>query len=162
MPLMQGKSKQAFSHNVGAEMDSGKPQKQALAIAYAIKRNKKAKGGEVGDMDQTKMDPMDDINSADIQQTEDLDLQGFDENDSKRKPISVMASNGMRDSKSIAQAIMKSKNYEKGGMVDDFLSPEDEDLGPMGEGMEEHDREDHMTEESPRKSLLKKIMMNMR
>lgn len=54
MPLDKSKSKQAFSKNVSTEMDAGKPQKQALAIAYATKRrNKKyAKGGPVdGDTD---------------------------------------------------------------------------------------------------------------
>jgi hypothetical protein len=34
MPLMKGKSKAAFSYNVGELMKSGRPQKQALAIAY--------------------------------------------------------------------------------------------------------------------------------
>lgn len=34
MPLEHGKSKAAFSHNVKAEMAAGKPQKQAVAIAY--------------------------------------------------------------------------------------------------------------------------------
>ncbi len=50
MPLSKGKSKAAFSHNVGAEMNAGKPQKQALAIAYSMKRKAKkgyAQGGEV-------------------------------------------------------------------------------------------------------------------
>lgn len=50
MPLIQGKSPKSFSKNVGAEMDAGKPQKQALAIAYAIKRKnmqKKAMGGMI-------------------------------------------------------------------------------------------------------------------
>jgi hypothetical protein len=41
MPLEKGKSKKAFSHNVKAEMKAGKPQKQAVAIAYAQKRKKK-------------------------------------------------------------------------------------------------------------------------
>lgn len=50
MPLMQGKSPKSFSHNVAAEVNAGKPQKQALAIAYAIKRKKKmAEGGEMED-----------------------------------------------------------------------------------------------------------------
>lgn len=34
MPLEKGKSKEAFSHNVKAEVTTGKPQKQAVAIAY--------------------------------------------------------------------------------------------------------------------------------
>lgn len=38
MPLKSGKSKQAFEHNVKAEIAAGKSQKQAVAIAYAVKR----------------------------------------------------------------------------------------------------------------------------
>lgn len=45
MPLMPGKSKKAFSHNVKEEMKT-KPQKQAVAIAYSTKRAaQKARGG---------------------------------------------------------------------------------------------------------------------
>ena len=43
MPLLKGKSKKAFSHNVKAEMDAGKPQKQAVAIAYSEARKGKKK-----------------------------------------------------------------------------------------------------------------------
>lgn len=38
MPLASGKSKKAFSHNVKAEVAAGKPQKQAVAIAYSKER----------------------------------------------------------------------------------------------------------------------------
>lgn len=47
---MKGKSDKAFSKNVAAEMHAGKPQGQALAIAYSVKRKalkKKAHGGMV-------------------------------------------------------------------------------------------------------------------
>lgn len=49
---MKGKSPKAFEHNVKAEMHAGKPQPQALAIAYSVKRRnkkpmKKASGGSV-------------------------------------------------------------------------------------------------------------------
>jgi hypothetical protein len=49
MPLIKGKSKEAFDHNLKAEVDAGKPMKQSLAIAYAMKRkaSKYADGGEV-------------------------------------------------------------------------------------------------------------------
>jgi hypothetical protein len=50
MPLSQGKSPKSFSKNVKTEMDAGKPQKQALAIAYSVKKRnskKMAKGGVV-------------------------------------------------------------------------------------------------------------------
>jgi hypothetical protein len=38
MPLIKSKSKAAFSKNVATEMKAGRPQKQAIAIAYATKR----------------------------------------------------------------------------------------------------------------------------
>ena len=38
MPLVKSSSKEAFRKNVKAEMSAGKPQKQALAISYAVKR----------------------------------------------------------------------------------------------------------------------------
>ena len=49
MPLFKSKSKKAFSHNVKAEIDAGKPQKQAVAIAYSVLRRarKMAQGGKV-------------------------------------------------------------------------------------------------------------------
>lgn len=41
MPLQKGKSKKAFTHNVKAEIKAGRPVKQAVAIAYSIKRRSK-------------------------------------------------------------------------------------------------------------------------
>ena len=38
MPLNKSTSKRAFSENVAAEMHAGRPQKQSVAIAYAVKR----------------------------------------------------------------------------------------------------------------------------
>lgn len=38
MPLKKSASKKAFSENVRKEMKAGKPQKQAVAIAYSVKR----------------------------------------------------------------------------------------------------------------------------
>lgn len=48
MPLIKSKSKKAFQSNVEAEMDAGKPQKQALAIAYSSKRAAQNKGYATG------------------------------------------------------------------------------------------------------------------
>lgn len=48
MPLIKSKSPKAFEKNLKTEMHAGKPQKQALAIAYSVKRRaKKASGGTV-------------------------------------------------------------------------------------------------------------------
>lgn len=38
MPLVKSTGKTAFRSNVKAEMAAGKPQKQSVAIAYAVKR----------------------------------------------------------------------------------------------------------------------------
>jgi len=38
MPLKKSKSEKAFKANVKAEIKAGKPQKQAVAIAYSVKR----------------------------------------------------------------------------------------------------------------------------
>lgn len=38
MPLKKSASKQAFKANVAAEIRSGKPPKQAVAIAHSVKR----------------------------------------------------------------------------------------------------------------------------
>lgn len=42
MPLEKGKSREAFSKNVSTEVKAGRPQKQAVAIAYSEAR----KGGK--------------------------------------------------------------------------------------------------------------------
>jgi hypothetical protein len=44
MPLTKSPSKQAFEKNIKAEIKAGKPPKQAVAIAYAVKRESKPKG----------------------------------------------------------------------------------------------------------------------
>jgi hypothetical protein len=45
MPLDKSKSPKAFQKNIRTEMAAGKPQKQAVAIAYAV-AGKKKKAGE--------------------------------------------------------------------------------------------------------------------
>ena len=43
MPLAKGKSKKAISKNIKTEMEHGKPQKQAVAIALDVARKSGAK-----------------------------------------------------------------------------------------------------------------------
>ena len=43
MPLRKCSSQNCFERNLKTEMKSGKPQKQALAIAYAVQKKAKAK-----------------------------------------------------------------------------------------------------------------------
>lgn len=46
MPLSRGKSRAAFSQNVKTEIAAGKPQKQAVAIAYSQQGEKRKKRGK--------------------------------------------------------------------------------------------------------------------
>jgi hypothetical protein len=43
VPLSVGKSKASFQKNIRTEVEAGKPVKQAVAIAYAKKREAEAK-----------------------------------------------------------------------------------------------------------------------
>jgi len=43
MPLVKSSSKKAFKTNVSREIKAGKSRKQALAIAYSVKRKYKNK-----------------------------------------------------------------------------------------------------------------------
>lgn len=48
MPLVKSTSKKAFSSNIKAEVKSGKPVKQAVAIAYSVKRSASHKSPSKG------------------------------------------------------------------------------------------------------------------
>ena len=53
MPLIKSKSPEAFKKNIKAEIKAGKPVKQSVAIAYAVKRSaKKAEGGSLKAVDK--------------------------------------------------------------------------------------------------------------
>jgi hypothetical protein len=47
MPLIKSKSDKAFKKNISAEVKAGKQVKQAVAIAYSVKRASKKDGGDV-------------------------------------------------------------------------------------------------------------------
>ena len=45
MPLVKSASKGAFRKNIKTEMARGKPQKQAVAVAYSVKRKAQGRKG---------------------------------------------------------------------------------------------------------------------
>ena len=54
MPMKKSSSKQAFKSNIRAEVNAGKPVKQAVAIAYSVKRQ--AQGNrKLSDLSKKKM-----------------------------------------------------------------------------------------------------------
>ena len=46
MPLVKSKSEKAFKANIKKEIEAGKPVKQSVAIAYAVKRESSKKKGK--------------------------------------------------------------------------------------------------------------------
>lgn len=52
MPLIEGKSKKSLQKNIKTEIASGKEPKQAVAIAYAVKRRNMKSGGQVKHVEQ--------------------------------------------------------------------------------------------------------------
>lgn len=126
MPLIKGKSKKAFSHNVASEMDAGKPQDQSLAIAYNMKR-KNSKKMAYGGMAENDAEPsMPQAKPDNMRPAEDEYMADH------------FAKGGMADAdehySSIADAILAKKKKAKmmadGGMVDIEENGEEEGSSP--------------------------------
>jgi hypothetical protein len=66
MPLSKGTSSKSFSKNVRTEMNAGKPQKQALAIAYSVKRRNSSKKKNKGQAGSGAAEPMSKKQSPDV------------------------------------------------------------------------------------------------
>lgn len=168
MPLMKTKSKQAFGKNVATEMDSGKPQKQALAIAYNTMRaagpkvKKMAKGGSVNpSLQQSHEEPCE--HGGPMHCAEGCYAEGGEAMPTTQKATSM----------SLADAVMsKRKKMADGGQVgDDDMEPgnnfeelseeaykkelyDGDDISPQPEDSNEKGDED----ERPRGTLVARIM----
>lgn len=161
---MQGKSKKAFSKNVAAEMDAGKPQSQSLAIAYAIKR-KNAKKMAHGGMVNEKLDPM----------HEPSDVMGTPPQGDMSD--AVMLARAVMDKHMAMGGMYPTENdphYASGGMIedgsdvmeatsqtgDDFLSDEtDTELAKQGMLPDlEHEVDGTVADQEKRKARLSAIM----
>ena len=131
MPLIHSKSKQAVGQNIKREMQSGAPQKQAIAIALSVQRKAqhKAMGGEI--MSQSSPD-----HSA-----HELAAEIF--NHHKRK---MLAQGGMVK-EDIDQVIPNS------GGAEDFLSSENDDSHMLHNNEEFLSDESHMGNEKKRPNI---------
>lgn len=72
MPLNKGKGDKAFSSNVSELMHSGRPQKQALAIAYRVQREGRKRKADGGAVDRLP-DHYADVGSSRIEDRRDSD-----------------------------------------------------------------------------------------
>jgi hypothetical protein len=182
---MHGKSEKAFSHNVRAEMEAGKPQAQSLAIAYAMKKKKKmADGGEVSPQ-PTSSATVDPKKASDMASSMkkafgyadggevDDDFAKAEEPPEKPAPITgAYAHGGMMDDDDLVMRIMK-KRYSKGGMVAndtpitadfekndfDMLALDGEDFAPADEtGANSGDELGDDREDEDRHDIVSRIM----
>lgn len=117
MPLEHGKSKKSFEHNIKAEMNAGKPMKQSLAIAYAMKkRGKKMNKG--GDVDPTggPTFPADEREEQRYAKEHGSIIPYSSEYDEQAK-IDSMADKSQKTMREHEK--MRSKKYAKGGQITD-------------------------------------------
>lgn len=137
MPLIRGKSKEAFEHNLKAELAAGKPMKQSLAISYSMKKKAKkmAKGGRIEDNHQpehseTHPEEVHEMDSGYVDHEGDdvkHDAEAMAEDD---KSLNQHADEQSADEDMVSR-IMKKRSYSKGGMV---ANGGEDDLDKMADG----------------------------
>ena len=157
MPLIKGKSKGAFSQNVSTEMHAGKPQDQALAIAYAMKKKAKkmAHGGMIEEEEK----------ETGLLPSEETDHDEEDYNDNE------FADGGLVD-----RIMAKRAHYAEGGVVADegeaeeshladhdendfdYLSEGDLDDASTNSGAADGDEHGDHVEDQDRHDIVERIM----
>lgn len=188
MPLTKSKSPKAFGHNVEAEMHAGKPQKQALAIAYSVKRHarKMAKGGMVTPEQHLPKHEQDHDGMIE-QAKEPMEHVRPEMTDADHRPE---AKRHMHENDESHNEIMKENHLAHGGEVvdhnehmegdiDNFLSDEEDDESPFQDRQSSSDEEEltrmgdeassHMNNEKSdsdemqsRKGVLERILRQVR
>ncbi len=166
MPLMPGKSKKAFDHNIEAEMHAGKPQDQALAIAYATKRKNKrkkmAEGGITKNSAAMEPRPMPSERANDSKMVSQNSGNKPAKNDNwlDQPTVAQAQSNNGRMVKPIKRPAMVPSNafstrlYDEESRLQDSASP-----GPYGAQPPEHDNEEDAAKQGPSVPALKMKMM---
>lgn len=166
MPLMPGKSKKAFSHNVEAEMSAGKPQDQALAISYNMKRKNKrkkmAEGGMAKESAKFEPRPMPAERANDSKMVAQNSGNKPAHNDGwlDRSTVDQAQSNNGRMVKPIKRPRMVPSNafstrmYDEEAKLQESASP-----GPYNAQPPEHDNEEDANKQGPSVPALKMKMM---
>ena len=109
MPLIKSKSKKALSKNIATEMHHGKPQKQAIAIAYSVRRKAmkhKAHGGMI--------------------ESPEMEMMESPEHEAMESPKMEREEHRMMD-ESLSDKIRRKRHMAEQGQVD-LQSNADEDL----------------------------------
>lgn len=187
MPLMPGKSRKVMSENIATEMHAGKPQKQAIAIAYAVRRRKKMAHG--GMMDEHEMDMPESqmMSPFEDEQENHLAHGGMPKLGSGKRfenlEHSLAHKKGIHDAKALAAAIGRKKfgahkmaemaahnRKANGGMIEDEMPMdqmhEQEPMPEMEHEMmhpeaEMHESAMHEEEEHPKKRIFHRIMASL-
>lgn len=169
MPLFSGKSKKTFDKNLHTELAAGKPQPQALAIAYSVKRKapkKKASGGTVesGSRDMNMAEggsvsasnekrPMPDNRYNDAKMAsqnssrKDNAQSGWTDKPTERQAVS----NNGRMVKPIARPKMVPTNAFSTRLYDEEADLQSSDRpGPYGEKPPSHDNEEGPDRQGPK------------
>lgn len=136
MPLIKKPTKKAFEHNIKAEMHSGKPQNQSLAIAYDIQRRNRKKHALGGMVEQK------DIHYPELRSEMDRELAS--ESSQINKTGTLGASRKMFAKGKIVEALMR-KKYANGGQVD-IDTNNDEDPNSFYD-LNEHEALDYRMDE---------------
>ena len=154
MPLIAGKSPKSFSKNVATEMNAGRPQKQSLAIAYAMKKRAKrmAEGGDVSDEEHEAVPNYMDFLESHPEMEKATPPPDFDEkvrrdiDDSEfQTSKDYMAAEGGIMKPGMIERIMKKRRMAAGGFVEEEEAQYDPIESPMPRrnrmAMEEDDRD---------------------
>jgi len=140
MPLVHSKSNKAFKSNLKAELNAGKPQKQALAIAYSVqRRSHKAHGGPV--ISPKKPKHLDKMMGASHSGPSNPELAISHEVDHGPK-----ASSDHNDL-SLIEHVLQRRKMASGGQVEDVFAPVDDFTDHTDVPDDEHDAGDNLQEE---------------
>ncbi len=162
MPLIKKKNKAAFSHNIKAEMDAGKPQNQALAIAYSVKRRAKkmSQGGEVPEKKksigeiigypQPSPSPVNKARGGMIDDEEDDDAMAAQKADMEQEMLDKQEHNMEIDEDEHPSDAAMIHRYSDGGMVERDRSIAQAIRAKRMEAIQPDDPMDQLEDEFPK------------